>query len=294
MLNKNAQTEQEFLSDYKPDKYDRPSVTVDVLVFAIDTIPNPDVRKLDDKKLQVLLVKRANHPFINTWGVPGGFIHMDESLEEAAMRELKEETDVDNIYIEQLYTFGDVNRDPRMRVIATSYMALINKTYSKLKAGTDVIDAKWFDVVDQVLEVTETEEEDRHTIEKIIEIKLNTEDIKVRAKLKETVKIVNRFSTSKLEILEQENISFDHAKIIYYGIDRMRNKLEYTDIAFSLLPREFTLAELQQVYEVILNKTFTKPNFQRKIKHMVTETDKFEGGAHRPARLYRFNKDWKE
>ncbi|HCC06918.1 MAG TPA: ADP-ribose pyrophosphatase [Clostridiales bacterium] len=292
MLNELGQTEQEFLDTYNPSKYERPSVTVDVLIFAIHTVDNPDVRKLDDKKLQVLLVKRGNHPFINNWAIPGGFVGLDEDLEAAAFRELKEETAVDNIYLEQLYTWGDVNRDPRMRIMSTSYMALINKNNCKIKAGFEIMDANWFDIAIKTIEEKETEDKETSIVEKTVEIIVKTEDIVAKAKIKDTIKVVNRFSTSKLEILEQDNISFDHAKILYSGLMRMRNKIEYTDIAFSLLPNQFTLAELQQVYEVILGKTFTKPNFQRKIKEKVIETENFERGAHRPARLYKFNKDW--
>ena len=292
ILNKQGQTEEEFLAVYNPDEFEKPSVSVDVLLFAIATIENPDVRKLADKKLQVLLVQRDNHPYIGQWAIPGGFVGMNENLNDAALRELREETAVDNVYIEQLYTWGDLGRDPRTRVISTSYMALINKNSCRLQAGTDVVDARWFDVNINIIEEDEKNEADSTITRKVVELVLKAQDITCKARIKETITIINRFTTSKLEIIEQDNISFDHAKIIYYGLMRMRNKIEYTDIAFSLLPNEFTLAELQLVYEIILGKTFTKPNFQRKIRNMVLETDKFEGGAHRPARLFRFNKDW--
>ena len=115
--------------------YDRPSVTVDTVIFTVK-----------DGELKVLLVKRGVEPFLGKWAIPGGFIKMNESLEDAAKRELLEETGVKDVYLEQLYTFGDVNRDPRGRVLTVSYMALINSDNVKLSASTDVVDAKWFSV----------------------------------------------------------------------------------------------------------------------------------------------------
>ncbi|MDD2490210.1 MAG: NUDIX domain-containing protein, partial [Bacilli bacterium] len=111
MLNKEGLTEKEFLEKYDCSQFEHPSYTVDDLLFAIEEKKNNDVRKLNKKKLQVLLLKRTNHPYINTWCLPGVFIKMYESLEEASLRALKEKADFGNIYLEQLYTYGEVNRD---------------------------------------------------------------------------------------------------------------------------------------------------------------------------------------
>lgn len=117
-----------------PEKdYPKPSVTTDIVIFTIR-----------DKSLQVLLVKRNLEPFKNRWAIPGGFVRIDESLEEATRRELAEETGVNNVYLEQLYTFGDPKRDPRGRVITVAYLALVNSSMIKLKAASDVLDALWF------------------------------------------------------------------------------------------------------------------------------------------------------
>ena len=115
--------------------YQKPSVTVDIIVF---TINNND--------LKILLIKRGLDPFKNIWAIPGGFARIDESLELAAKRELEEETGVKEVYLEQLYTFGDVNRDPRGRVITVSYMALVKSDEIHLNAQTDAADAKWFSI----------------------------------------------------------------------------------------------------------------------------------------------------
>ena len=114
-------------------RFEKPSVTIDVVVFTIQ-----------DNDLKVLLVKRGIEPFRGKWAIPGGFVRIEESLEAAAKRELQEETGIKNVYLEQLYTFGDPKRDPRGRVITVSYMALINSEKIKLRAATDVSDAQWF------------------------------------------------------------------------------------------------------------------------------------------------------
>lgn len=120
---------------YRPEKYDRPSVTVDIVIFTVQ-----------ERELRVLLVKRNVAPYRNRWAIPGGFVRMNETLDEAAMRELEEESGVRDVYLEQLYTFGDVNRDPRMRVITVAYYALIPPDEHRLRASTDTKDVGWFSV----------------------------------------------------------------------------------------------------------------------------------------------------
>ena len=117
------------------DTYKRPSVTVDILVFTIEK-----------NVLKVLLVKRGIEPFKGKWAIPGGFIQINESLEDAAKRELLQETGIKNIYMEQLYTFGDPKRDPRERVITVAYMALIPNENLRLRATTDASDVTWFSI----------------------------------------------------------------------------------------------------------------------------------------------------
>lgn len=116
--------------------YPKPSLTVDCVVFGLD----------NHQDLKVMLIQRDIAPFQGKWALPGGFIHLDESLEEAAMRELREETGIEKVFLEQLYTFGDVKRDPRERVITVAYYALINLSEHNIKATTDARDAAWFPV----------------------------------------------------------------------------------------------------------------------------------------------------
>ncbi|MCA9953304.1 MAG: NUDIX hydrolase [Anaerolineales bacterium] len=120
---------------YDPTKFDRPSVTVDVVIFS-----------LADDALQVLLIKRESPPFAQMWAIPGSFIKMDESLEEAAVRALADETGVEDVYTEQLYTFGKPGRDPRTRVITVAYFALVPHDAIHHKAGRDASETSWFAV----------------------------------------------------------------------------------------------------------------------------------------------------
>lgn len=208
-------------------KYEHPSVTVDVIMMS-----------LRQRDLQVLLIKRRSWPFEGMWAIPGGFVPINESLEEAAKRELQEKTGVQDVYLEQLYTFGDIDRDPRTRVITVVYFALIDAERLQVRATSDGPDVGWFSVYDL------------------------------------------------------PPLAFDHMKILDYALSRLRGKLNYTTIAFNLLPEQFTLRELQRVYEIILHKRLDKRNFRKKIlaTGILEDTgEKKMEGTHRPARLYRFN-----
>lgn len=209
------------------NKVFRPMVAVDMLIFTVT-----------DNKLKVLLVKRGIEPFKNKWAIPGGFIFENETLEESAKRELKEETGVTTGYLEQLYTFGEPKRDPRGRVISVSYFALIpaSKT-GTISKDADTKEAKWFSV-DNL-----------------------------------------------------PKLAFDHKKIVTYALKRLQWKLEYTNVAYSILEDEFTLTDLQKVYEIVFGRPFDKRNFRKKIMslNLVEPTGKkVVFGVHRPAKTYRF------
>jgi 8-oxo-dGTP diphosphatase len=183
-----------------------------------------------------LLVKRGIPPFADQFAIPGGFVLENESLDQAALRELKEETGVGDVYLEQLYSFGDPGRDPRGRVISVAYFALIAADRSPLMAGSDAAEARWWPV------------------------------------------------------RELPPLAFDHAQIMDYSLQRLRNKLEYTTVGFQLLPSRFSLTELQEVYEAILDKKLDKRNFRRKLAllKIMRPTREFRHGGRRPARLFEF------
>jgi 8-oxo-dGTP diphosphatase len=120
-------------------EYPRPAVTVDCVVFGLD---------LDQQDLKLVLIERKGEPFAGTWALPGGFVKMEETLEQAARRELREETGISRLYLEQLYTFGDPGRDPRGRVITVAYYALVKLSEHAIHADTDAQDVRWFSVSD--------------------------------------------------------------------------------------------------------------------------------------------------
>ncbi len=206
------------------ETHERPAITVDIVIFTLDK---------DD--LRVLLIRRRYPPFKEMWATPGGFVDIDEGLEEAAHRELSEETGLEGIHLEQLHAFGEPDRDPRMRVISVAYFAVVPWPEAQIRAGDDASEAAW------------------HSMNALPEL------------------------------------AFDHAKILGYGLTRLRYELEYTNIGFRLLPEEFTLTELQRVYEIILAERLDKRNFRRKIlrARVLEETGSFRAGEGRPARLYR-------
>lgn len=266
--------EKEFLQAYNKDDYDLLSITTDIAVLSVSSYESDNYRKTDEKHMSVLLVKRDEYPFKDKWCFPGGFVKYDENLEDAPARILKNETNVSDIYLEQLYTYGNVNRDPRMRIISTSYIALIdkNRLANKLKEN-----ASWFDI--KILENND-----------IFDIFLDNGTTSLKVKIK---KVLREKTTDRYDyqVLENNDLAFDHAKVLLASIERLRNKINYTDIVFNMMPEYFTLGELQAVYEVILNKKLLDPAFRRIIEPKVEKTDKMRTGeGHRPSVLFKYKK----
>jgi 8-oxo-dGTP diphosphatase len=200
-------------------------VTVDIVVFTVH-----------EQALKVLLIERGIAPFKGRYALPGGFVQAEETLEQAAFRELLEETGTKDVYLEQLYTFGDPHRDPRGRVVTVAYYALVPNDKSPLLAGTDAAAAGWYPV-------------------------------------------------SALPPL-----AFDHKNIVEYAVDRLRNKLEYTNVGFQLLPTKFTLSALQALHEAILGKLLDKRNFRRKVLGLglVKPSKEMQATGRKPAQLFSF------
>lgn len=268
------QTEEEFLKHYNPKQFDQLSMTADILLISVSDHKRKNYRKTSKKAMSILLVKRTDFPFKGKWCLPGGFLNPNgETLEECAKRVLKRETNLQNIFLEQLYTYDDPKRDPRTRVVSTSYMALVDK--EKL---TDMINenASWFDVVLQ--------EETNDKIEIVLDNGTDTIKINVKKILREKTTDRYQFQSEK-----GKDLAFDHDLVIVSGIERLRNKLSYTDIVFNMMPKYFTLGELQQVYEVILNKKLLDPAFRRIIASKVEKTNKMKTGeGHRPSALFKY------
>lgn len=272
MDGKEYKSEEEFLKDYDSSQFEKLSLTADMAIFSVSSENTNNYRKLSKKKFSVLLVKRTTYPFKDKWCLPGGFVGIDESIDDAAARILNRETNLHNIYMEQLYTFGEVKRDPRMRIVSTAYIALVDK--NKLE---DCLfpNASWFS-----MDILEDEKE--------IQVSFDNGDeqfsVVISKKLKSPTS--DRY---QYVIKKDDHLAFDHAKVIVSGISRLKNKISYTDIVFNMMGEYFTLGELQQVYEVILGKELLDPAFRRIIADKVEKTDMVKtGGGHRPSVMYRY------
>lgn len=274
MDNQVYSSEEEFLKSYDSSQFEKLSMTADTLIFSVADENVDNYRKLPEKKFSVLLVKRNSYPFKDKWCLPGGFVSIDETLDAAAKRILKTETNLKDVYMEQLYTFGDINRDPRMRIVSVSYIALVDKNRLKDHLSSN---ASWF-----TMNILEDEKEIQVTFDNGIE----NFSITIEKKLKDQ-------TSDRYEYIVKKNssLAFDHAKVIVCGISRLKNKVGYTDIVFNMMPEYFTLGELQQVYEVILDKKLLDPAFRRMIKDKVVKTDKVKtGGGYRPSILFKYKK----
>ena len=270
------------------NKYPRPAVAADMVIFTILNEKGEDFRKLDNKKLKLLLIQRNIEPYLNKYALPGGFVRCKETIDDAAKRELYEETGVICSNLSQLHTISDLHRDERGWVVSCSYLALIDGSKLILNAGTDAKSAMWFDVsytLDSEEIQTSPNEAIINRYYKLL-VRYNVTVLEARILEKKTI----NYNSDSVEItvIESKGFAFDHAKIIAYGIRELLERAERTDILFNLMPEYFTLSELQQVYELLLNKKFTAANFRRKIADKVVETGRMtKNSAHRPSRLYK-------
>jgi len=218
-------------SNYDKNAYEKPSVTVDICIC-----------KIEDNDLKVLLIKRKNPPYRNYWAIPGGFVDIErkEDLKTAALRELEEETGVTGVDVHQLATYGDPNRDPRMRIITVAYYAIVPSELinsQKIEAADDAKEYQW------------------------------------------------------ASLRDLPRMAFDHKKILSDFDERLRGRIEYTTDGFKFLMSEFTWSELQNVYEIVLDRPLIAPNFRRKIKSMYKinkSNNRKELDKGRPAQLFTF------
>ena len=269
-------SEEEFLKNYSSDEFEKLSMTSDIVIVSVSSEDTNNYRKTDKKMMSILMVKRDDYPYKGKWCLPGGFLNpRTETLEDCARRVLKNETNLSNIYLEQLFTFDALNRDPRMRIVSTAFVGLVDK--NKLKSHVE--NASWFDVI--------SIEEKNNVVKLTLSNKDEIIDFSIKKKLR-------KGSTDRYDFisLKNESIAFDHDKVILAGIERIKNKINYTDIVFNMMPELFTLGELQQVYEVILNKKLLDPAFRRIIANKVEKTDKMKTGeGHRPSALFRYKNE---
>jgi 8-oxo-dGTP diphosphatase len=232
-----------FLASYDPAAYERPSVTVDLALLSVR-----------DGALHALLMRRTQPPAEGRWALPGGFVGMDESLDEAARRVLHEKAHIASAFLEQLYTFGAVERDPRMRIITVAYYALLPA-------------ARFAKALEQ---------SDELALAKVVTAWKGETGGRAEALAADGARL---------------GLAFDHADILGLAVKRLRGKLDYSQVGFELLPPQFTLRALQDVHEAILGVRFNKPAFRRRMldKGVLEPTGLREQGVtFRPAELYRF------
>lgn len=265
-----AMTDEEFLRQYDSDSYEKMSITADITLFGVSDILRDNYRQVDKKAFSILLVKRTTPPFLGKWCLPGGFLSLDETLLDCAQRVLFTEANLENIYLEQLYTFSDIDRDIRARVLSCSYLGLVDKNQLESKLHEN---ARFFN-----LQLTEEPEK--------ITIWFQSEEETFSCSV---VKSTDAFGIVSYRELENQYLAFDNLLVIITSIKRLQSKVSYTDIVFHMMPKRFTLKELQLVYEAILDKKLLDPVFRREIKDKVVKTDEVKSdGGHRPAALYEY------
>lgn len=216
-------------------QYAPPSLAISTVIFSLRTGAT-DHCGPGLGELWLPLVRRTRPPYADRWALPGGPIAWDESLEDAARRNLHETTHLQPRYLEQLYAFGAVERSPDLRVVSIVYWALVQ--------------------LDEAAEATESDN-------------------------------VRWFSADDLP-----RLAFDHNEIVDYALWRLRNKMEYSTIAHNFLGETFTLSQLREVYEAVLERRLDPANFRRQMrasKDLIATDQTVVGAKHRPPRLYRFN-----
>lgn len=275
-----SKEDKKFLELYSDSEYEKPSVTVDAVIFRLISNEVDNYRKLPEKKLQVLLLKRKFSPYKNKFALPGTFIDLNFELSRSAKLCVEKKVGIKNFYMEQLFTFGEKNRDPRSRVISTSYMLLTN-------IDEQNSDGVWFDVDLSFDEISEKKDEKGVNFSSNAKLSLKHENIVLNSEISINIERTGREEQKTVKIL-QTDLAFDHCKIILYALERLKNKIEYTDIIFNLLPEKFTLTELKMCYEIILGKKLLDANFRRKTTKLVEPLSEYEDGAgHRKSQLFR-------
>ena len=259
------------VNNYKPVR-----VTFDTVIISTFTPDNTDIKVVPNKHLKVLLIKRNEDPFNNMWSLPGGFVDYDKSITDCMKEKLFNKIGAMNVYAEQLYTYGDdVNRDPRDRVISIAHIAMLPecKVNEYINTQEAKMRAEWF-VIDPICTG-----EDQRVFD---------------------VNLVNTNENSGSDMIVSD-LAFDHKQILVDALNRLRGKVMYTDIAFHLVDKMFTVGELEKCYEAILGASI--PAFRRFIAPKVTEvigddmqpvydshTNKV---GHRPSKIYKKKNMWR-
>ena len=273
------QSEKEYLSQYNINKYERPSVTTDIAAFMIRSEESDNYKRDSENRLSILLVKRGVHPFMDCWALPGGFLKPNETVEECALREITEETNVVPVAILPVGVFSEPGRDPRGWIISNAFFSVITEESVKQVGGDDAADAQWFDVS------FEKDNDGDYRLSLSLRGNTASESIHLDAVL---TKERTKFGKSIFLIKNSGGLAFDHARIIAEAVCLLRKHARDFNTIFDFLPEKFTLNEVQKVQETILDISILPANFRRKINDYVIETEEYtQGAGHRPARLFK-------
>ena len=268
-----SEDEKLFLATYSIEKYDRPSVATDVVGMTIRTVDSGNYRSPSKRNLAVLLIRRGEHPCMNRWALPGGFLRHGETVEHCAQRELFEETGLNTNALYPLGCFSAPGRDPRGWIISNAFLSIVGKEDLTLMSGDDAMDARWFDF-------TFSEKGN------VLSLSFKSEDTELHAELNLKENVFGQFSFDVIS----SDLAFDHAKIIASALKGLQTSYGLRSLAFAFLPAEFTINELQEVHKLLTGKEILAANFRRKMLPYLTETRRMtEGEGHRPARLFTRN-----
>lgn len=213
--NEAGQTLEEFLEAYDPYKYKNPCVTTDMIVIR----SNGEIKSTEEG-LQVLMIQRRNHPSIGMYALPGGFVEIREDIMDGAKRELLEETGLSNVAVQQLATWGEPNRDPRARIITTSFLALVDDSVQQVKAGDDAKDACWMKIRFNEYETIKFMRDGKEKICRRYRLFLDNEErgVKLSAKIAVTENVKGILREPEFTLFESEGIAADHAKLIAHAL----------------------------------------------------------------------------
>lgn len=247
---------------YSIENYDRPSVAADSVVFGIDTVSGENRKSLKQKKLKILLIRRGEEPFKGRLSLPGGFLRKGETIEQAALRELEEESGVHSPKMIHLGVYSKTDRDPRGWIISCAYLALTRTVELSTDTDSDAEEAMWFD-----LEYRSADDSETIVISKDDEsFYIECRDGKVRG----------------------DTLAFDHAQIVFDAFKKLRDEVVHHDIIFDLMPEYFAISDLQQPYEAIVGTRLTPQGFRKKMMSKIEETEFYdEAAAHRTSKLYK-------
>lgn len=272
-----------FASQYDASKFDKPSVTADTVLFRIADKPDNKKKKYPVRDMEILLIKRKNPPYKGGWALPGGFCHMDETLSECAERELFEETGLRANYYGQIATYSAPDRDPRTRIISTSFLAIVpENSMSEPIASDDASEAAWFKASMEMKILA------NNHYQATLVLTCNDEKIEGILDLKRD----ERGRWYRSVVKDGEALAFDHLEVIACAIEALRSQIYRSPLAFDCVEEVFRIADLQSVYEAVVEHELLRTTFFEHVKPMLRRVDALDAEKGIMDQLYTYNEDY--